>query len=128
VEPLGGVSQVMELLRLQMSENLEKLRRAGGVPGDARALPGVGARPVPPTLREALARRLRALDPADPHYQRRATSMFVESVLVAEFGDGAINDPEFQRIVRDVATTMGAERAVADDLALLFAELAAPEA
>lgn len=127
MDPVGGVSQVMEMLRLQMSENLERLRRAGGVAPGARSLPRIGARPVAPTLRQTLARRLRALDPVDPNYQRKATSLFVESVLVSEFGDGAINDPGFQRVVRDVAATMGAERAVADDLALLFAELVAHE-
>ncbi len=124
MDPLGGISPVMELLRRQMSENLERLRRGGGMPAGARALPPIANRPVAPTLRQSLSARIKALDPDDPQYQQRATALFVESVLRAEFGDAAINDPEFRLVIRDVATTMGGDTKVANDLALLFAELA----
>jgi len=123
MDPLGGVSPVMELLRRQMSENLEKLRRAGGRSASARAFPQVSEQPVPATLRQSLGVRIKALDATDPQYQQRATALFVESVLGAEFGEPAINDPEFRMVVRDVAATMSADPAVANDLALLFAEL-----
>jgi hypothetical protein len=124
MDPLGGVSPVMELLRRQMSENLERLRKSGGMPAGTRALPQVASRPVAQTLRQSLVTRIKALDADDPHYQQRATAAFVESVLRAEFGDAAIDDPDFRLVIRDVATTMGADGKVANDLALLFAELA----
>jgi len=127
MDPLGGVSPVMELLRRQMSENLEKLRRAGGQGASARAFPQISGRPVAPTLRQSLGNRIKALDADDPQFQQRATALFVESVMGAEFGEPAINDPEFRLVVRDVAATMSADPAVANDLALLFAELAHDE-
>src|SRR6187399_2336055 len=128
MDPLGGVSPVMELLRRQMSENLEKLRRASGQGAGTRAFPTVSEKPVAATLRQSLTGRIKALDADDPRFQQRATALFVESVLGAEFGEPAINDPEFRMVVRDVAASMSADPAVANDLALLFAELTVADA
>lgn len=123
MDPLGGVSPVMEILRRQMSENLEKLRRAGNAAAGSRALPQVASRSVAASLRQTLARRIGSVDARDPQFQERATALFVESILVAEFGEELVNDPGFRLMIREVARTMGAEPAIAEDLARLFAEL-----
>ena len=125
MDPLGGVSPVMEILRRQMSENLEKLRRAGSVAAGSHPLPRVAGRPVAASLRQTLARRIGSVDARDPRFQERATAIFVESILVAEFGEELVNDPGFRLMIREVARTMSAEPAIADDLARLFAELRA---
>jgi hypothetical protein len=113
----------MEILRRQMSENLEKLRRAGNAAAGSRALPQVASRSVAASLRQTLARRIGSVDARDPQFQERATALFVESILVAEFGEELVNDPGFRLMIREVARTMGAEPAIAEDLARLFAEL-----
>ncbi len=127
-DPLSTVSPVMEILRRQMAENLDRLRKsatAGGTASGARALPQLGSRPVTPTLRQTLARRVKSLDTDDPQFQGKATALFVESILLSEFGEGMINDPEFRLVIREVAATMSTQPAIANDLAVLFAELAA---
>jgi len=124
MDPLSGVSSVMEVLRRQMSENLERLRRTDGATAGRRALPRISGKPVAPTLRQTLVTRIRGLDAQDPQYQRRATAVFVETILGAEFGDAIQNDPEFRLVAREVAEAMSANTKVADDLAVLFAELA----
>jgi len=123
MDPLHGVSPVMDALRRQMSENLERLRRGAGASSARRALPSISSRPLAPTLRQALVQRLTALDRDDPHYQRRATTLFVETILGGEFGDAIQNDPEFRLVAREVADTMSGDARIANDLAVLFAEL-----
>jgi len=125
MDPLGGISPVMEILRRQMSENLEKLRQAGGTTAGARALPRLESRPVPASLRQTLARRIRAMDARDPQFQERATALFVESILTSEFGEALVNDAGFRQVIREVALTMRDEPAIADDLARLFDEFRA---
>lgn len=124
MDPLGNVSPVMEVLRRQMSENLEKLRRAGGSATTARPLPAIGGRTVEPNLRQSLARRVGSLDRDDPQFQQRATRLFVESILLAEFGADRANDAGFQMLIREVSTMMAEEPTVAAELAQLFDELA----
>src|SRR3954469_17536683 len=106
MDPLGGASPVMEILRRQMSENLEKLRRAGNVTAGARPLPHLASRSVAPNLRQTLARRIGSGDAKDPQFQEKATALFVESILVSEFGDELINDSGFRLMIREVAGMM----------------------
>lgn len=128
MDPVSGVSPLMEVLRRQMSENLEKLRQAGSATAGSRALPQLAERPVAGTLRQTLARRIKAVDAHDPRFQEKATALFVESILLSEFGDGLVNDAGFRIMIRDVAGAMSADPATADELARLFAELGAPGA
>src|SRR4051794_14121200 len=125
MDPLGGISPVMEILRRQMSENLEKLRQSGNVAVGARALPDIKGRPVAASLRQTLAKRIRSIDPRDPQFQEKATAFFVESILTSEFGEGLVNDSGFRLMIREVALTMRAEPQIADDLAVLFEEFRA---
>ena len=125
MDPLTNSSPVMDVLRRQMSENLERLRKKGGTAASARALPQLASRPIAPTLRQTLARRIKSLDATDPQFQRKATALFVESILTAEFGERMINDPDFRLVIREVAGVMSAQPAIANDLAVLFAELGA---
>jgi hypothetical protein len=57
-------------------------------------------------LAARLARRVRAIDPADPDAGDKAMHVFLESVLLAEFGDHLINDPAFHQIVDAVHQQM----------------------
>jgi hypothetical protein len=125
MDPLGGVSPIMEVLRRQMAENLEKLRRAGKSAAGARALPRIDSRPVAASLRQTLARRIRSVDARDPQFQEKATALFVESVLTSEFGEELVNDSGFRLMIREVALTMSTEPTIAADLAQLFEELGA---
>jgi hypothetical protein len=57
-------------------------------------------------LAARLARRVRAIDPSDPDAGGKAMHVFLESVLLAEFGDHLINDPAFHQIVDAVHQQM----------------------
>ena len=57
-------------------------------------------------LASVVARRVRAIDPADPDASGKAFHVFLESVLLAEFGDHLINDPAFHQMVENVQRQM----------------------
>jgi hypothetical protein len=50
--------------------------------------------------------RVRQLDRDDPQRGRKAFRLFLESVLLAQFGSGAGNDPKFHLLVDDVQAAM----------------------
>jgi hypothetical protein len=116
----------MEALRRQMSDNLEKLRRAGRIGSPARSFPAAGPRPAPATVRETVARRVRMLEADDPQFQEKATDIFVESILLSEFGEGLVNNPGFRILVREVGSALGADATLAKDLSEMFAQIRGP--
>lgn len=59
-------------------------------------------------LASTLARRVAAIDPADPDRRRKAFRVFLESVLLDEWGPQLINDPGFYQLVANVHTQMEA--------------------
>lgn len=64
-------------------------------------------------LAARLARRARAIDPSDPDASDKAMHVFLESVLLAEFGEHLINDPAFHQIVEGVYQQMRANAELA---------------
>lgn len=73
-----------------------------------------------------IARRVQAIDPDDPNRQRKAFKVFLESVLLAEFGDGLINDAGFHQLVDDVHSEMEADDELASAIRAATARLLAP--
>ncbi|QNB08825.1 hypothetical protein G5S34_20075 [Herbaspirillum frisingense] len=53
-----------------------------------------------------VARRVAVIDAEDPQRERKAFKIFLESVLIAEFGDGLANDPAFHVMVEEVQRQM----------------------
>jgi len=75
---------------------------AGVAPGESKP----NKRTKSEDLAARLARRVRSIDPADPDAAEKAMHVFLESVLLAEFGDHLINDPAFHQIVDAVQQQM----------------------
>lgn len=65
------------------------------------------------TLADVVARRIGAIDAADPDRRRKAFRVFLESVLLAELGEALINDPAFYQIVDQVLAAMEADEELA---------------
>jgi hypothetical protein len=123
MDPVRGVSQVMDALRRTMSENIETLRRAGRLPASQQT--GVHpARPGSATdLRRKVTRRLRSISESDPAFQQKTVGVFVESVLLDQFGENLVNDPSFRELIDQVCTTMTQDEAIASDLRALISEM-----
>jgi hypothetical protein len=69
------------------------------------AAPKSGARRTE-DLASAIARRITAIDKTDPDRRRKAFRVFLESVMLDEWGQQLINDPGFQQLVDNVQSQM----------------------
>jgi hypothetical protein len=87
-------------------------------PRDPTAARKAGGGEAQPDIASLVARRVQALDPADPDRPRKAFRVFLESVLLAEFGDDLINDAGFHRLVEDVHAQMAADPELSGKVAL----------
>jgi hypothetical protein len=76
-------------------------------------------------VRETVARKIRTIDPLAPDFDRTAASLFIESVLTAEFGDALLNDPAFRETMRDVQHAMLSNESIRAQLQTLLRELRA---
>lgn len=77
----------------------DKARRGRHEP--ARAGPSSQER-----LAASIARRVVAIDRADPQRRRKAFRAFLESVMLEEWGEELINDPAFHDLVAQVHAQM----------------------
>ncbi len=123
MDPINSVSQVMDALRRKMSENLETLRLSGKLPAGQ----GTAARPArarsPADLRRTVGRRVGSVSDNDPAFHQKTAILFVESVLLDQFGENLVNAPAFRELVEQVSTTMIQDEAIASDLRAAIAEL-----
>jgi hypothetical protein len=120
MQPIENVGQVMQVLRRQMAENLQRMRSNGGRPVTQGAMPRAAA-----PLRQTVARRIKAIDADDPRYREKVAELFVESVLLAEFGEQLVNEPEFRDLVRQVQSALLADTDLQASLARLAVQMRA---
>jgi len=125
MEPIGPLNPVLDALRRQLAENIERMRKAGklAAAGDARSArePGAaaGAEPLEATLR----RRIGPLERRSAEGRAAATRVFVEAVLVAEFGRGLLADPGLGEILAEVSAALREDPEIRDKLDTMLAEL-----
>lgn len=62
--------------------------------------------PIAKDVNTLVAQRVLAIASDDPHRRRKAFRIFLESILIHEFGDALINDPAFHTLVDNVQQTM----------------------
>lgn len=88
-----------------------------------------GARPARDAtgdIAALIARRVQAIDVNDPNRHRKAFRVFLQSVLLAEFGEDLINDAGFQQLVEDVHSDMEADHELAVAIRAATTRLLAP--
>ena len=123
MEPVHNIAQVMQALRRQMAANLERLGQSGKLTGKAGPLSGTPSQRVQPTVQQAMARRIRSIAPDDPGFLEKATLVFVESVLLAEFGEKLLNDPAFRDLAAQVQSAMISNAEIREDLRRLALQI-----
>ena len=123
MQPVDNLSQIMQVLRRQMAENLQRMRDGGKATG--LPMPAAPAARTSAPLRQTVARRIKAIDVDDPSYRDKVTALFVESVLLAEFGEGLVNEPEFRDLAQQVQSALLADAELQSSLSQLAAQLRA---
>lgn len=109
---IDPTAQLAALIRSQIAS----LKRPAGPTGQNRT----GARaPSAKHAREQqdiaslVARRVAVIDAEDPQRERKAFKIFLESVLIAELGDGLASDPAFHVMVEEVQRQMESDPGLA---------------
>ncbi|GAB2842925.1 hypothetical protein GCM10027277_07790 [Pseudoduganella ginsengisoli] len=104
---ISSVQQIVATLRAEMADHVARRHRAAGtrVPASPSAQAPMGS---------LISQRVQALDPDDPRRNSKAFRIFLESVLLSEFGMELINDHAFYRMVDQVQEQMEQDPRIAD--------------
>lgn len=122
---IGGVSVLAAII----AQEIRARRRAtspGGTGGhpSPRLDPGEGPlASAQLTLQQRIASRLKAIDGGDPDRHGKGLRIFLEAVLLEEFGTGLIEDPSFHQLLTDVHTAMMTSEALAQPIRSAMSDL-----
>jgi hypothetical protein len=120
VEPVNPLNPALALMRRQLAENIERLRRSG------RFSAPVGARPTgaaAPGLQAAVAARVAGIDRRSPEGREAATRALVEVALLAEFGEGLLTDPAFGAMLGEISAGLREDADIRAELDAAIDEL-----
>jgi hypothetical protein len=98
---IGSVSDLVRVIQAQLTQRPGTPAARGRAPARSGA---AGA--TSDELAALIELRVRQLDRDDPQRGRKAFRLFLESVLLAQFGSAAGNDPKFHLLVDDVQAAM----------------------
>ena len=123
---VGRLQQILAQIRstLASKADSQKTSRTAGRAAAVRGAP-VGARPTVEELKAQISGGLAATDPASPEGRQQARRVFLESVLLAEFGVDLANDPRFAEIVSGVQETFEHDPELLEGLDAVLNELRA---
>jgi hypothetical protein len=122
VDPVNSLSQVLAILRRQMSERGAKLGTS------TVAAPSLSSENAAPDglldVQKKIQERIRALDPKDERRHSKAVRLFLEGVFRHEFGDSMLADPAFYMLMDDVQDAMESDSGINQTLRELISEIA----
>lgn len=122
MDPIDNVRRSLELLRQQRAQKTAKSQGASETHPIAAAAQHPHANR---SARQSASRKIQALSRDDPAYHEKAINAFIESVLASEFGEGLVNDPEFQDMVKEIQSAMTADAELSAQLRQLVDDIAA---
>jgi hypothetical protein len=122
VDPVNSLSQVLSVLRRQMSERASKLGNRSALSQPQSAESAATADALLEVQRK-VQERIRALDPDDERRQSKAVRLFLEGVFSHEFGDSMLTDPAFYNLIDEVQTAMESDSAIDQALRRMVREL-----
>jgi hypothetical protein len=121
MDPINGLSHIMRVLRerlAQKSGSTEKSSTKSGTPPQKKSAP----KAAPDEIMRRIGDRIRALTPEERR-GGKGIQVFVESVLVWEFGEELLQDPRFTEIAREVQSSISENSNARDKLVSLLNQL-----
>ena len=122
MDRINGLSHIMESLRKQFTENAtrankgETSKRPKETSRSARTRRKISIK----QLENRITERIQLLDRQSGEYSRQATHIFVESVIVWEFGEQILNDSRFPEMARAIVSTLDGDEKVRDKMQALI--------
>ncbi|TQV73392.1 hypothetical protein FKG94_16950 [Exilibacterium tricleocarpae] len=122
MDPVNGLSQIVQILRQKLAERSSATRRLrDGAPAGTDTGPKPAAKSSLADIKRKIGERIRAL-PDEEREEARAVQVFVEAVMVWEFGDQLLQDPQFSALSKEVAQSMADHPQISQPLRLLIRE------
>lgn len=121
------MAALVNAMRARLTGNTSAARGQSSTTATSSASKGLGATVVPASideLRSAISRQLRAIDLRTAGGRHQGRRMFIESVLVWDFGDRLLEDHRLDTVVRDVEQSLIEDAAIAAKFDSLIASLA----
>lgn len=101
---IDSISQIVAALRTQLAQG------AGAAPAKPRkATSRGGSEKSNRSISKLIAQRVKSLRPDDPNRGKKAFRIFLESVLLNEFGEQLIDDTVFYQMVDEIQEVMEAD-------------------
>jgi len=124
MDPISQVNPMLEALRRQLAENIERMRKAGKLAAAGR---GQGVRQpaaaASEPLEAALRRKIAPLDRRSPEGLAACTRVFIETVLTAEFGQGLLSDPGLGEMLTDLSASLREDAEIREQLDRMLGEI-----
>jgi hypothetical protein len=119
MDPVGKLSRALALMRRAVGTGRQASGASAGRPDAGLATAGQQ------DVAHAVVRRLREIPPDDPEWRTLALRVFLEQVLLEEFGPGLKNSPRFQEMVGEVQRMMDGDPGLHAELDVLIETLTA---
>lgn len=121
MDPINRLNRLLETLRQQIAESSRRPNTSRPQAADTSSSKGP-AKLALPDLRRRIQERIQ-LEPATLDGQRRAKRLFLESVLIWEFGDGLMLDKQYQHMLDNIQAALEADPETDKQFSELIAEL-----
>lgn len=114
MNPLSPLEGVAELIRRKVAAEMAEKGKLQGLksPLGVDKKLNVPGKAEPEALKRKLLAQISAIDPQDPKREHKAATLFVENILVWQFGDQLRNDPSFATLVERVVETFENQPAI----------------
>lgn len=121
MDPVSNVGHLLEALRKQLAESPRKAA-TGSKAGQSQGAPAA-ARPDIGQLQKKIGEKLQRIDSGDPKSRQKSVHVFLESVLLWEFGEQMMDDPKFYALLDEVQSSMESDHALQESLSTLISQL-----
>lgn len=119
MNPVSSLDAIAELIRRKVTLDATAQKNHSKFTVSAQKTAQIEGRLQPGQLKEKIRSATNAIEVDDPKRKQKVVQIFVQSVLVWQFGESLVNDPEFVALVEDVAGALSAHQ----DLILQAMEL-----
>jgi len=124
VDPLNGLSQISQILRQKFSERSQQATRKkiGTSVSDAYVPSRAGTKASAEEIKRKIHERIKGLSAAE-RKGKRGAQIFIELVLLWDFGDHLLRDPQFTELSKEVVEAMAGNCTVWRQLQKLLEEI-----
>jgi hypothetical protein len=99
---LNSADELAALMRVQIASLRQQTKTFQASPRQSTSAQAKQPKGDATDFASVAADRIRGIHPDDPQKSQKAVRIFLESVLLAEFGPTVIGDPEFERMLDHV--------------------------